>query len=277
MPALAQTKPWWVSVISTPRSARSTSRLSERISSTSAGSLPSLSASSRASAPGSTSASAAPSLGLGDDLLRDDDDVAVLAAPAPRGDQLAELHPSRTSGRPCDGDDPQLAERSALDSYPQRLGGPRARRASAGLASSRVQGDDVGGGVEVEFDRGQLLDPERDPRRRAPPRRGGRGCPRRRRGRSRRAGQHQRVGAGAVAVGDDRRRSARGRRSAAGRARAGRAAGSRRRAATTRSAPSASAAGDPRPAPPATCPRPRGRGPPRRPPPRPAPGRSGRR
>ena len=41
MPALAQTKPWWVSTISTPRSARSTSRLSSRISSTRAGSLPS--------------------------------------------------------------------------------------------------------------------------------------------------------------------------------------------------------------------------------------------
>ena len=46
MPALAQTQPCLVSTIRTPRSARSTSRLSSRISSTSAGSLPSTAASS---------------------------------------------------------------------------------------------------------------------------------------------------------------------------------------------------------------------------------------
>ena len=45
MPALAQTQPSPVSVISTPRSARTTSLLSSRISSTSAGSLPSTAAS----------------------------------------------------------------------------------------------------------------------------------------------------------------------------------------------------------------------------------------
>ena len=52
MPALAQTRPWRVSMIRTPRSARRTSRLSSRISSTRAGSLPSTAASRRASAPG---------------------------------------------------------------------------------------------------------------------------------------------------------------------------------------------------------------------------------
>ena len=91
MPALAQTKPWWVSTISTPRSARSTSRLSARISSTRARLLaerrrqaPRLGAGQHRGEP------ADPSLGLGDDLLRDDDHVA-LAQLGRRRDQGAEL------------------------------------------------------------------------------------------------------------------------------------------------------------------------------------------
>ena len=99
MPALAQTKPWRVSTIRTPRSARSTSPLSSRISSTRAGSLPSTAASSRASAPGSTEERLAdPALGLGDDLLGDDDDVAVLELGA-GGDQLADSSPSLDLGQ----------------------------------------------------------------------------------------------------------------------------------------------------------------------------------
>ena len=102
MPALAQTKPCLVSTIRTPRSARSTSALSSRISSTSAGSLPSTAASLRASAPGMHRGELAdPALGLGDDLLRDDDDVAVGELGA-RGDQRRRApSPRSISGRPA--------------------------------------------------------------------------------------------------------------------------------------------------------------------------------
>ena len=57
MPALAQTKPWWVSQITVPPRRRTIRRLSERISSQSAGVLPVSSASARAAGPGRTSAS----------------------------------------------------------------------------------------------------------------------------------------------------------------------------------------------------------------------------
>ena len=104
MPALAQTKPCRVSTIRTPRSARSTSLLSSRISSTKAGSLPSAAARRRASPPGQHRGEAADlSLGLGDDLLGDDDDVAVARARrSPRSARRSPF-PRSTSGRPATG------------------------------------------------------------------------------------------------------------------------------------------------------------------------------
>ena len=171
-------------------------------------------------------------LRLGDDLLGDDDDVAVLELGA-RGDQRADRVPSTNSGNPATGDcTRQLA---APRSYPQRLGGAAA--AAAARRQLAGQRDHVGRGVEVEAQRGQLLDPEGDPGLAG----GGdvAGAAALAEGgddRVRRA-QRQRVGAGRRGGRGRSRRSARGRRSAAGRARAGPAAGSRRGGGRRRSLP----------------------------------------
>ena len=142
MPALAQTKPWWVSTISTPRSARSTSRLSARISSTRAGSLPSTAASRRASAPGITEESrrtrpsaletifcemttTSPSLQLG----------------AGRRSARRRSSPRRSRAVPCDRrrSSRRRVVVEARRSYPQRLWRSRfGARSAAAPSSSRV-------------------------------------------------------------------------------------------------------------------------------------------
>ena len=190
MPALAQTRPWWVSTIRTPRSARRTSRLSARISSTRAGSLPSTAASRRASAPGIAEESLRdPPLGLGDDLLRDDDDVAVAQLGVGRDLPRRPGIPSLNSGRPATGRTlaPRREALTVPSAFAVRAAAARARLQLAG------QGDDVGGGVEVEGERGELLDREGDARPRGPRRRGGRSCPRRRRGGSHPGGARTRA------------------------------------------------------------------------------------
>ena len=141
------------------------------------------------------------SLGLGDDLLRDDDDVAVFELGA-RGDQLAERHrPRRPRAGPRPGWISTARSHGWSRSYAERL------RGSLGAARARLQlageGDDVGRGVEVERQRGQLLDRERH----AGLAGGGdvAGAASLAEGGPDRAGrrQRQRVGAGPVAVGDD--------------------------------------------------------------------------
>ena len=135
MPALAQTKPWRVSTIRTPRSARSTSRLSSRISSTRAGSLPSTAASRRASAPGIDRGEPAhPALRLGDDLLRDRRRRRRPRARRGRRSARRARIPSPTSGRPATGSDPQ----PALAHIPSALA-VRAAAAAVAPSSSRVR------------------------------------------------------------------------------------------------------------------------------------------
>ena len=197
-PALAQTKPWWVSTISTPRSARSTSRLSledqldqRRLLAEVGGESTRLRArDDRGEAPD-------PPLGLGDDLLRDDDDVAVARALRGRRSRRRRDIPGSNSGRPS-----RRAQHLQPAHMPSALAVRRARSALARELAG--QGDDVGRRVEVERQRGQLLDREGDARLA----RGGDvalaaalaegGLDRRRRG------EDEGVGAGAVAVGDDR-------------------------------------------------------------------------
>ena len=262
----------WVSTIRTPRSARSTSRLSSRISSTRAGSLPSTAASLRASAPGIDRGELAdPALRLGDDLLRDRRRRRRRSSSARPAISSPSAHPLANSGSPATGRTRELAGRS----YPQRLGG--APGAARGAPPARGSGRRRRPGCRGRGRARRAPRPRRGRRPRGRRRRGGRGCPRRRRGRSRRAGARTRALVPlAVAVGDDRRRSARGRRSAAGRARAGRAAGSRR-AGGRRSRRPRLRRGRSRPGRPRRGPRRRGRGRPRRRPRRRAPARPGRR
>ena len=93
-------------------------------------------------------------LGLGDDLLGDDDDVALEQVGA-GGDQLTQVRAGLDLGQALDRDDVEVPQ-----SYAQRPGG--SPRPPAGLYELAGQGDDVGGGVEVERERGQLLDREGD-------------------------------------------------------------------------------------------------------------------
>ena len=118
-------------------------------------------------------------------------------------------------------------DRTAVAAAPRRS--PARARA---FGERRGERDEVVGGVEVERQRVEPLDRRPRSRRARPGRGGARSCPRRTPARSRRrAPGARRVGAGAVAVGDDadpaRVASAPARR----RARRGRAAGSRRAAA----------------------------------------------
>ena len=193
--------PWWVSTIRTPRSARSTSLLSSRISSTRAGSLPSTAASRRASAPGMHRGEAADAaLGLGDDLLRDDDDVAVGELGA-RGDQLAErASPRSTSGRPADRARLAFSSRGSLICpAPSRS----AWRGRGRASSSRVRATTSAGVSRSSASEASSSTPKGTPASRAaatwraqlPSPKAGRIALGRR--------QHQRVGAGPVAVGDD--------------------------------------------------------------------------
>ena len=251
-----------------PRGSRS------RISSTSAGSLPSTAASRRASAPGIDRGEPAhPPLGLGDDLLRDDDDVAVARARPGRRSARRAASPRSTSGSPATGID-RAAPRLAAH-IPSAFA---VRRARPGLRLQLAgQGDDVGRGVEVEGQRGRAPRPRRGRRPHGRRRRGGRGCPRRRPGRIASGGARTRaLVPGPVAVGDDRDVAARARRSAAGRARAGRAAGSRRAAARRTRRPQLRRAAIPASAA-SSGPRRRGRRPPRRRPRRRSPARRARR
>ncbi len=225
MPALAQTKPWRVSTIRTPRSARSTSLLSSRISSTRAGSLPSTAASLRASAPGSDRGEAAhPALRLGDDLLGDDDDVALLELGA-RGDQLAERRPlARSRAGPRPAIDPRARPRAHMPrALAVRLAAPavapRARRVrattSAGVSRSSASEGSSSTSKGTPASRAAATWRAQLPSPKA--------------GRIASGGrERQGVGAGRRGGRGRSRRSARARRSAAGRARAGRAAGSRR-------------------------------------------------
>ena len=248
MPALAQTKPWLVSVISTPRSARSTSRLSSRISSHQRRLLAEhcgeLGAPRR---PGCTEESrrTRPSA-LETTFCEIDDDVAVARARRARRSARRAFVPwPRSRAGPSTGIDPQRAC-ALISPAPSRSAAPGRGR----VASSRVRAIDVGGGVEVERQRGQLLDREGD----AGLARGGdvalaaalaEGGPDRVR-RARAPGRWCRCRGGRGRS----RRSARARRSAGGRARAGRAAGSRRASRTTQLGARGLRRGRSRPAPP---------------------------
>ena len=138
MPALAQTKPWWVSTISTPRSARSTSALSSRISSTSAGSLPSTAARRRASPPGRTEERrrTGPPPWRRSFVRRREVSVAELGA---RRDQLAERLPSSSTSTAGHSDRAPMTARRGRDSSPLGAHIPNAlavRPARPGAASS---------------------------------------------------------------------------------------------------------------------------------------------
>ena len=197
MPALAQTKPCWVSTMRTPRSARSTSSLSSRISSTSAGSLPSTAASLRASAPGSTEESLRTRPSALETIFCEMTTTSPSSSSARAAISAADAHPLDELGQAEHRHDPQpslirgsfpalwmdRATGALISPAPWRCGG-RGRGAPPARGSGRSRRR----GVEVEAERGQLLDPEGDARPRGRGRRGGRSCPRRRRGRSRRAG-----------------------------------------------------------------------------------------
>ena len=177
-----------------------------------------------------------PALRLGDDLLRDDDDVAFLdLGPAWRS--------RRRSGRPRRSR--RIPATASTEISPGRAQIPSTRAvrfAPAALGSELGrEGDDVGRRVEVEGERGELLDRERDPR--LP---GGDdvafaaalaegGADRVRGARARGRWCRCRVGRGR------RRRSARAPPSAGCRARAGRASGNRRAGGRRRPAPSSRA------------------------------------
>ena len=159
--------------------------LSSRISSTSAGSLPSTAASRRASRAGDHRGEPAdPALGLGDDLLGDDDDVAVAQLGARRRSARRRASPRSISGRPATG--VTCSSPGSVAHMPSafavRLARPRLRLQLAG------QGDDVGRGVEVERRARPAPRPRRGCRPRGRRRRGGRSCPRRRPGGSRSGG-----------------------------------------------------------------------------------------
>ena len=238
MPALAQTQPPVVSTISTPASARTTRRDSARTSSTIRGSLLQLGRQpAGALARRHLGQRSDTPLGLRDDLLGDDDDVAA-ARGEPRlggraGDQGAELRPGGDLRQAADRDDLQVgAHRRAPVERPSDARASAVCGARSGLRGERRrEGLQVLGRVEVER-RATRAAPGRPRARRARPGRGGgRSCRARTRGRSRRrapaGGRWCRFRGGRGSRPRGRVPSGRARR----RARRRRAAGSRRAAA----------------------------------------------
>ena len=121
MPAFAQTKPWWVSVIMTPRSARNTSLHSSRISSTSGGSLPSRR---RGGAPrlrGWTEARRRSRPSALETTFCEITSTSPSSRSARRRDQLAERNPSLHLRQAGDRDDPQLGARPLRCRGPSRF------------------------------------------------------------------------------------------------------------------------------------------------------------
>src|SRR5829696_3672272 len=171
IPAFAQIQPDLVSVIRTPRSARTTRSLSASTSSTRAGSLPSRAASSRARTPGSTplNSRTRPSA-----LETTFWEMTTISSPA--GDPASAIRrprssPARSSGRPSTGlirssragkAESGCGGLHTLAQLPEDPCGPRRRlRVEEQLVA---QEGEVLGRVEVDGDRLELLEREADSR-----------------------------------------------------------------------------------------------------------------
>ena len=205
MPALAQTKPWWVSQITVPPRRRTIRRLSERISSQSAGVLPVSSASARAAGPGRTSASTTrrPSALLTTFWAT----IRTSPGTTPSAPARVGEHPGEVVAGPDLGEGRQRPEpqRALPASSVPAISSARAGRQRRARPAARHQGRQVARGVDVEGQGGALAEHHRQ----AAP--GGLGAVARQRveaeaGRegARRAQQHG-VGAGAVHRGHEHR------------------------------------------------------------------------
>ena len=225
-PAFAHTKPWRVRAISRPASARTSSALSDRISSTRRGSLPCSAASARARRRAGRRRAHDPPLGLRDGLVRDGEDVArAQAAPgawrpsssaarsSPGGSPAAPAAARRRAGHAPPSSPPGRRAAAAGQRHPAGDAAPcRARASAAPARASAAQRGEVARRVDVELERRRLRDAHARPA--AAPR----GVARERAGpnagldRARRR-EPQRVRARAVPVGHDhhvrRRRSRR--------------------------------------------------------------------
>ena len=143
-PALAHTKPWRVRQISRPASARTSSAASDSTPRRGAGPCRARRPARCARSPGRhVGEPHDPALGLGDDLVRDRDDVGRRAARRRRASSAARSSPGRISGSPG----------SASSSSNRRR--PRAARACARRRRARAeraaQRREVVGRVDVEL------------------------------------------------------------------------------------------------------------------------------
>ena len=185
-PALAHTKPWRVRQISRPASARTSSAVSDRITSTWRGSLPCSAASARARSPGSTSASRTTRPSALETTLWAITSTSPARSSPAAASSAARSSPGRTSGRPG-----QRLERDHPAATPgsrrsEQLA--RAQGAARARGERRAQRREVVGRVDVEPERRDRGHPRRERPPRAPARRGGRTSPARTRARSRPAG-----------------------------------------------------------------------------------------
>ena len=151
MPALAQTKPWWVSQISVAPRRRTIRRLSERISSHRAGALPGLIGQRERLGPGHhVGQRDDPPLRLAHHLVGDDQDVAGHDALAPCPRRRASRPGRRRATTSGSADSGQILR--ACSRRPAAR--PTSRRAQASRVahwpSAGHQCDQVGRGVDVE-------------------------------------------------------------------------------------------------------------------------------
>ena len=151
-PAFAQTKPWRVRQISRRARRARARRLSASTTSTWRGSLPCSAASSRARSPGvDVGEPHDAALGLGDDLVRDDEHVAVARARrAAAASSAARSSPGRDLGQPARARRQSWAPSRGARPAPSSA---RVRAARRGGGRARGQRGEVVGRVDVERQR----------------------------------------------------------------------------------------------------------------------------